>query len=130
MAKTLYLFSSVQGVVLDKGKPVPGAEVERIYNWGWKDLTGQEKIVTGPDGSFHFDPVVESSFWASILPHEPVVTQKILIRHGGVEYKAWMFTRHNYEENGELNGKPVRLTCDLGSEPSAKGDIFGICAIE
>lgn len=129
-SKNLYLFSDVQGVVLNKGVPVPDTEVERIYNWGWKDVTGQEKTMTDAQGRFHFDPVVQSSFWASILPHEPVVTQKILIRQGGTEYKAWMFTKHNYEENGELSGKSIRLSCDLASEASAKGDVFGICEME
>lgn len=129
-ARNFFLFSEVQGVVLDKGKPVQDAEVERIYNWGWKDVTKQEKTTTDQEGRFHFNPVVESTFFGSILPHEPVITQKILIRYQGIDYKAWMFTKHNYEENGELNGRPIHLICNLDSEPSFKDDVFGICTIE
>ncbi|MEZ5578865.1 MAG: DUF6795 domain-containing protein [Candidatus Competibacteraceae bacterium] len=128
--KKLYLFSEVNGLVLSKGQPIPNVEVERIYNWGWKDITKQETVMTDQEGRFHFDSISESSFFGSIVPHEPVITQKILIHYQGEDYKAWMYTKHNYEENGELNGKPIRLACDLNSEPSFKDEVFGICVIE
>ncbi|WP_367116301.1 DUF6795 domain-containing protein [uncultured Lamprocystis sp.] len=37
MAKTLTLFSAIRGTVMQDGKPVSGAEVERSYRWHWKD---------------------------------------------------------------------------------------------
>lgn len=129
-AKELCLFSEVKGVVLSQGRPVANAEVERVYNWAWKDVTRSDKIKTDQQGRFSFPKAAQSSFLGSLLPHEPVVTQKIFIRHNGAEYKAWMFTKHNYRENGELNGKPITLTCRLESEPAFKGEIFGICAFE
>lgn len=121
------LFTEVVGVVLDHGKPVADAEVERVYNWGWKDKTVSVKTTTDADGRFRFDEVVESSFSGSLLPHEPVIVQKIFIRTGGQEYKAWTYTKHNYEPGGERMGQPIEIECPLEVKPDFHGDVFGIC---
>lgn len=128
LSSKLCLFSAVSGVVLRGGEPVVGAEVEREYLWGWKDRTRAERTHTDAEGRFTFAAATEKSMLASLMPHEPLVTQKIFIRDGGNEYKAWMFTKHNYRENGELEGRPIQLTCDLDSEPLQRGDVFGIGA--
>lgn len=130
VSKQMCLFSRVDGVVLLDGKPVPGAEVERIYHWGWKDVTRSDSVRTDAEGHFSFPPVLESSLLGSILPHEPLVSQRILIRYDGREHKGWMYTKHNYRENGELGGRPIRLRCSLESEPSQHGEVFGICTFE
>lgn len=127
----MVLFSEVNGVVTSDGQPVSGAEVERTYHWGWKDVEKKEKTVTGQDGRYHFPEVVESSFFGSFMPHEPLIGQRIYIRYQGQQYKGWKHSKHNYRKNGEL-GRPINLRCDLGTEPSLKEDeeVYGICTIE
>jgi len=44
------LFSAVKGVVLDHGKPVEGATIERSYKWMWNDQVGVDKTVTDAQG--------------------------------------------------------------------------------
>jgi hypothetical protein len=59
-----------------------------------------------------------------------MVRQTILIKHAGQTHKAWMFDKANYDDNGELQGKPIRLTCRLESHPTRRGDVFGICELD
>jgi hypothetical protein len=123
------LFSSVEGTVLDQGQPVQGAEIVREYEWVYTGEKGTDSTTTGSDGGFSLPAIEGSSFGASVLPHEPLVAQKILIRRGGNEYRAWVNTKRNYDANGELEGRAIRLRCELTAESTAKGDILGICEI-
>ena len=124
------LFSEVNGVVLKDGKPVANAEVVRYYHWHWKDSKSTESTTTNDKGEFHFEAVREKSMTASLMFHEPLITQEIKIRLDDQEYKAWRFTKHDYQNNGELNGRAIKMTCDLETEPSFKDDVFGICTLE
>jgi len=128
----MYLFSEVDGVVTSQGQPVAGAEVERIYHWGWKDVERKARTTTDQAGRFTFPQVVESSFFGSFMPHEPLVSQRILIRWQGEEYTAWKHTKHNYRKNGELGGRPIRINCPLENEPTLKEDVkvYGICTFD
>lgn len=132
------MFSAVQGVVTDHGKPVAGATLERKFKWAWKNETGVDRVQTDAEGRFHFAPVWRSSFLGGLLPHEPSVEQEISISAGGKTYTAWQFNRTSYAENGELFGKPIALHCDIASEPRkhvleqdyVRHGIYGICEIE
>ncbi len=121
------LFSAVRGVVLDHGKPVVGARIERSYDWDWKGTKGQDETSTDAHGAFAMPALWGRSLLGSLLPHEPVVEQTILIQHGGNTYRAWMFDRHNYSENGELHGKAISLICRLEAEVTHHGAVYGIC---
>ena len=125
----MVLFSEVSGVVTNHGQPVAGAEVERVYNWGWKDVTKKERTTTDGEGRFAFPEATGSTIAGSILPHEPVITQSILIRHEGVEFEAWDYEKHNYTRNGELGGRALNLICELSTEPSFKDPYYGICTL-
>ena len=125
----MYLFSEVRGTVTHKGQPVQGAQLEREYRWAWKNEVGKDAAVTDAKGQFSFPSVVRSSFLGSFLPHEPMVQQTILIQHQGQTYKAWMYDRGNYQDLGELKGKPIVLKCDLDAPLSHKSGIYGICEI-
>ena len=129
MAK-MVIFSAVQGRVLEQGEPVAGAVVEREFRWAWKDETGTDRATSGADGSFSLPAIERSSFLGSLLPHEPMVRQTILIRHGGKTYKAWMFDKGNYDNNGELKGRPIVMVCRLENAPKKTGEVFGICDLE
>ena len=124
------LFSAVEGVVLERGQPVPGAQIERSYSWTWKKQQGTDQASTDAQGRFQFPAIQGSSFFRGFLPHEPMVEQTILIHHGGKTYKAWMFDKRNYEQNGELAGKPIVLSCSLETEPRHSGKVFGICELK
>lgn len=132
------MFSAVQGVVTDHGKPVAGATLERTFKWAWKGETGVDRVQTDAEGRFHFASIWRSSFLGGLLPHEPSVEQEISISAGGKSYTAWQFIRTGYAENGELFGKPISLRCDLASEPRkqvlehnfVRHGIYGICEIE
>ena len=126
MAK-MVIFSPVNGKVLLNGSPVAGAVVEREWKWAWKDETGSDRAATAADGQFTLPLVERGSLLGSLLPHTPSVRQTILIKHEGKRYKAWMFDKEDYKLNGELQGKPIRITCRLETQPVRRGEVFGIC---
>lgn len=129
-SKTYYLFSEVNGTVFLNGKPLPGAEVEQEYQW--KDTIKNTRVTTDANGRYRFPAVTEKSFLWSVLPHEPVVFQNLRIHYQGKVYKGWAQTKHNYDNNGELNGRPFQLRCELTDEPGPHPEIgsFGICTQE
>ncbi len=126
------MFSEVQGVVLKDGKPVAGAKVVREYTWAWNDASQKDEIITGTDGKFQFTLTNRLSLLTSIFPHEPVIHQKITITSESKEYLAWRFSKHDYDENGELNGKKIAIACDLGNKKGfhINDDIYGICVLK
>ena len=128
MAK-MVMFSAVSGKVLQDGKPVAGAVVEREFRWSWKSETGSDSTQTDASGAFRLPVIERSSLMGSVMPHEPLVRQTILIKHGGKTHKAWMFDKGNYKLDGEL-GKPIVMTCRLEKEPTHTGDVFGICELQ
>jgi hypothetical protein len=130
MAK-MVIFSAVKGRVLQDGQPVAGAVIEREFRWAWKDEVGVDKTTSGAGGEFVFGPIERSSFLGSLLPHEPVVRQSITIRHAGKAYEAWLYNKHNYNDNGELEGRPIKIVCRLEVPPQRRGSgVFGICEME
>jgi len=120
------LFSAVTGVVLDHGKPVEGAVIERSYEWSWKNQKGGDQAATDAEGAFSLPVIWGRSLSASLLPHEPNVRQTLLITYQGKTYDGWFFNKGDYRENDEL-GRPIRLVCRLESEPQRRGEVFGIC---
>ena len=126
----MVLFSAIQGRVLDNGKAVAGAQIERSWNWGWKSEDGADRTSTAADGSFALPAVVRSSLLGSLLPHQPMIRQIITIQHGGKTYKAWAHHKFNYEHNSENEGRALRITCRLETEPARRSEVFGICEFD
>lgn len=126
----MVLFSEVNGKVLLDGKPVPGAAVEREAVWTWKKETLRDGTTANANGEFNLPAMTGSSFLGGLLPHEPVVRQTMTIKHGGRRYEAWLHVKHDYDTNGELDGKPIRMVCRLESAPQRRGRIYGICEVE
>ncbi|TBU75570.1 DUF6795 domain-containing protein [Phytopseudomonas daroniae] len=126
----LYLFSEVEGIVLLDGQPVEGAEVERICHW--KDDLKTERTLTDASGRYHFPEITAKSLLWSLLPHEPVVFQTLRIHHQGKVHKGWVFTKHNYDNLGEVKDRRLKFSCDLNTEPIAhrETEIFGICILQ
>lgn len=133
------MFSEISGTVVQNGKPVPGAIVERQYEWAWNNAKGTEKVVTNEKGEFRFPAVFRSSFIASFFPHEPVIEQHIRVHIGEATHDAWQFFKHNYEEGGELKSikrrnaslaaTKLQVICNLNESPKREDGVFGICRL-
>lgn len=126
----MVIFSAVSGKVMHAGQPVAGAVVEREFRWAWKEENGKDVVTTDAAGEFRLPAIERNSLLGAVLPHEPMVRQTILIKHAGKTHKAWLFDKSNYDDNGELKGKPIRLTCRLESQPVRRGEVFGICELD
>jgi len=124
----IVLFSAVVGVVTLDGAPMADVEVERRYRWSWTDAEGSEVVRTDEQGKFAFPVITGSSFTARWFPHEPVVTQVIVVHHEGEEFEAWRYTKHNYHPNGELH-RSLDFICDLAMEAEFRGEYYGICEL-
>jgi hypothetical protein len=127
--KKWVVFSEVKGVVLDNGKPVPGVVVERFVMESNQE--GLDSTVTDARGKFSFKSIEKTSFSISrLFPHEVVITQKLFINSGNYKYKAWICVKRNYENNGELNGKPIDIICDLKNDYiDNNGKFMGMCRL-
>ena len=124
----LVLFSEVHGTVLNNGKPVLGAELVQQVVWSDnKNDVPPQQTSSDADGRFSFPMVERSAGVIRMVPHQPVILQKILIRYEGVEYTAWRHTKNTYDANSELDGKPLNLQCELSREPDFEGTHYGIC---
>jgi hypothetical protein len=134
------LFSAVSGRVLEGGKPVAGATLERSATW---TLDGDEPIrdsvKTDSEGRFSFPAITKRKLSSGLLPHEPVISQDIDVRRGNHAISIWYTAKHDYEANGELwyladgikfirdKNKPISITCNLEHERRAVGRILTIC---
>ena len=125
------MFSEVQGVVVKDGKPVGGVKVTREFKWAHNDDTQKDSVTTDASGKFRFPSVSRFSIMTSLLPHEPVIKQKIVLDYEGKEYLVWRFFKRDYDENGELGGKSIKLECDVKREEGfhINKDILGICTL-
>lgn len=123
------IFSNVEGIVLEKGKPVEGADVEQYYLW--KGRKPAVKIVTtGKQGRFSFPSVYRRSIFASALPFfRPSIMQKITVQYQGKSYKAYRLKKRNYRKNGELN-RPLELICDIKEGISKRGGFYGVGSLK
>jgi hypothetical protein len=126
MAK-MVIFSAVRGQVLQGGQPVAGAVIERTFKWAWNDETGTDSATTGADGEFFLPPIERRSWLGALLPHEPEIDQKIVIRHGGKTYPAWSLLKYDYVHHSELKGRPINILCRLEAQALRRGELFGIC---
>jgi hypothetical protein len=112
---TRVLFSEVHGTVSKDGTPLSGVTVRRAFSWRWGMEKGQDQTITNDAGQFQFLQIQRESISAS-MPHEPLIGQFIYIDHEGEEYVAWETFKRDYAVNGELDGKPINLDCELTRE--------------
>lgn len=106
----LCLFSELNGTVTLNGSPVAEAKITQTAIW--QQTTYIHVTHTDAQGRFHFDSFNKHSIGA-ILPHEPIVWQKMTITHNDKEYLAWETTKRDYNEGDEFEGKPIRIACEL-----------------
>ena len=116
------LFSEVRGEVLLDGKPLAGVEVLQQCADGkeWN-----RTVLTDDSGKFHFKKITRFSMYPNLwfFPESPIhLAQDIIINYEDSEYDAWLFSKDNYRNNTELDGKPFYLLCDLNNEPHYYGN--------
>ncbi len=120
MAKFV-LFSPISGKIVVAGKPIAGVTVTRWYKGGFSDKQATETTQTDATGAFSFPEATFSSIMAGIIPHEAVVTQKMIVTIDGAETRIYSTVKRNYELNGEYGGQPLNFVFD----PTATATFIG-----
>lgn len=124
----LVLFSQVQGIVLNEGKPVVGAELVQKVVWSDDEVENRtQQMVTGKDGAFMFPAIESNAGLLRLIPAQPTIQQTIMIRYHGNEYLAWLHGKSSYDANTEFDGRPLHLVCELTRQPDYEGKHYGIC---
>lgn len=126
--KTLVLCSPLHGrLVTEDGKPAAGVRIERHWTWGWNDKQGTDSTATDDQGAFELPIVEGTSFWGSMMPHEPDIKQRIVAHGPNGEVEIWYASKKTYELNSEMEGRPVKVICRIDKEPSSDGLYWGTC---
>lgn len=126
--KDLILFSAVQGRLLDHGKPLAGAKIERTSLWNMEDYPRQEFTTTDKDGAFSFPEVrgmADFGFLAKLF-HVPTVSQSLYLHREGKEYLLYANSRGNYEPNTETGYPEIALLCDMKNLRVDGEDLFAV----
>ena len=110
------LFSPVSGKIVVAGKPLAEATVKRWYKGGFSNKENTEITRTDGNGQFAFPVASFSSLMAGVIPHEPVVSQRMFVQIDGQEVQIYGAIKHNYELNGEFAGQPLNLVFDPTAE--------------
>lgn len=100
------LFSAVEGRLTNNGQAAAGIKVERKYNFGWVDKDFSDNTYTDENGRYEFAEATKFMLLGSILPHEAVIPQKIMIypKAGAQGLEIWHHVKRNYDTMGELDG--------------------------
>jgi hypothetical protein len=124
----LVLFSEVHGTVLKDGKPVAGAEIVQKVVWSDdENEIAPQRAMTDKAGAFSFPAIEHRAGVLRMIPAQPIMLQTILIRYQSAEYIAWQHSKTSYNANTELDGRPIRLVCELTRQPDFEGKHYGIC---
>ncbi|GLQ97848.1 DUF6795 domain-containing protein [Dyella mobilis] len=124
----LVLFSEVHGTVLINGRPVQGAELVETAAWSGNKRALQ-RTVTDENGAFSLPAMKHRAGLRRLITAQPTVLQDILINYQGVQYVAWQYAKFSYDANGELDGRPINLLCELTNPPTIAGSLYGICKL-
>ncbi len=131
MAKPLVLCSAFEGRLVDAdGRPAAGYRVTRNWTWAWTGKTGSDSTETDAEGRFHLPEVTGRSLTAGLLPHQPLIRQRITAAGPEAETLIWEADKPNYDRDGELRGRPIRAVCRVGVEPDGSGLFHGTCRSE
>lgn len=107
------VFSEVKLKVTHNGKPASGARLTRYISWQ-KEVS--DEFTLDDNGEIHLEAVYQRSL-TSLLPVEFVVAQSLTVSHQGKEVEIWLNSKRRPDENSELGGQALALTCELSNEP-------------
>jgi len=122
----IYVFSEMNGTVLDNGKPVEGAILKRRGDH-YNDKVYEDTTSTDKEGKFHFAAI--STWSLRPLMWETVIKQDIMIYHDGKEHIGWSAFKQNTHQRGELvdeedkNATPINCVFHLDQDDSKKQKI-------
>lgn len=122
------LFTAVEGVVTQAGKPVAGARVQQSAKLGAKEPAKQE-TTTDQNGRFAFPQLEAGKGLGSLLPQQFAVGQEIIIYEGGTEYVGWVLTKFESAAGTETGTDPIKLVCELTADESGGEKHVGICRL-
>jgi len=112
----IYVFSEMNGTVLDNGKPVEGAILKRRGDH-YNDKVYEGTTSTDKEGKFHFAAI--STWSLRPLMWETVIDQDIVISYEGKEYLGWRSYKRNPHQRGELvneedrSSQPINCSFNL-----------------
>lgn len=86
-----------------------------------------QRAVTDEKGAFRFPAIERSAGVRRMIPSQPMMLQKIVIHYQGVEYIAWRHGKDSYDANMELDGRQLKLVCELSRQPDFEGTHYGLC---
>lgn len=129
MFSEVVLFSDVEGVVLKDGIPAEGVEIVQEITYQEPGKMAPRMVKTGAGGRFALARVTTTPGLSRLLPAQPSILQRLVIRYKGVEYEGWRHNKNSYELNSELSGRPLRLVCELANAPDFEGTHYGICKV-
>jgi len=130
--KTYILCSPFSGTAITKdGNSILDVEIERkwvwVWVWVWNGNSGLDRTITDKHGKFNFPVVTSSSLTASLLLHEPDISQQITAKTSEGDLEIWYASKKTYELNSEMNGQPIKVLCRLDKKPSSDGLYWGTC---
>lgn len=103
------VFSEVHLYIAQDGVPLRNTKVTR--RWHWSDYHSDE-ATTDDSGYVEFPAKFERSA-SRLLPIELVIGQQIEVEIDNETQIIWGNSKREPEENSELDGLPLNLTCDL-----------------
>lgn len=106
-------FSSMKAKVTLNGEPVIGAKVTRLTDW---KKPSKDTTITDEHGYFELPALFERSIGQTVLPIQFAVSQVVTIDFKENSYEIWVTTKMKTEENSELGGIPLDLTCELSNK--------------
>ncbi len=113
------IFSEVKGFITQGGKRAANISIERSYYWHWKGVRQTETVTTNEKGEFFFPAIKGKSLSASLIRHDACINQEISIYTSNTnKYKVWEHIKNNYDNNGELAGDTINISCELNSKRS------------
>ncbi|WP_237567767.1 DUF6795 domain-containing protein [Microbulbifer hydrolyticus] len=117
-------FSEMEISILFKGEPAKGATITRTIEWK-KEHTDQ---FTADDNGRVTLPAEFENHLLKAFPMEFVAAQYVTVQYEGEEYEIWNYAKRDAEFNSEMQGSPLRLTCELTDESKTQrafGSILG-----
>ncbi len=111
------IFSEVKGFITQGGKRAANISIERSCYWHWKGVRQTETVTTNEEGEFFFPAIYGKSLSATFIKHDACINQEVSIytNHSN-KYKVWTHVKDNYDNNGELAGDTINISCELNDK--------------
>ncbi len=114
--KTYVICSPIEGVLMDKGKPLANTKIIRKLTWNANQEGLVEEFFTDEKGHFSL-PLHEETFNMGSILTQFVAHQYIEVERNGELEDIWISAQQSGELYGETAGKKIgSLTCDRSSE--------------